>query len=70
MILGVDGSIMIADGKPRPCFHCFLEGFASLEGSHCFLTFADSCSAFVIIMISNPLLRTNDYKYALLLKIV
>ncbi|KAK4375561.1 hypothetical protein RND71_006238 [Anisodus tanguticus] len=31
-LVGVDGSIMIADGKPQPCFRCFLEGFASLEG--------------------------------------
>ncbi|OIT27758.1 hypothetical protein A4A49_22324 [Nicotiana attenuata] len=34
----VDGSIMIADGKPQPCFHCFLEGFASLEGLVHFVT--------------------------------
>lgn len=31
-LLGVDGSIMIADGKVAPCFHWFLEAYATLEG--------------------------------------
>lgn len=32
-LLGVDGSIMVADGQVRPCFHWFLEAYATLEGS-------------------------------------
>lgn len=31
-LLGVDGSIMIADGKVPPCSHWFLEAYAILEG--------------------------------------
>lgn len=31
-LLGVDGSIMVADGKVRPCFHWFWEAYATLEG--------------------------------------
>lgn len=31
-LLGVDGSIMVADGKVRPCFRWFWEAYATLEG--------------------------------------
>lgn len=49
----VDGSIMIADGKPQPCFHCFLEGFASLEGLTLLSHFCWQRSSFLIVMINS-----------------
>ena len=44
-LVGVDGSIMIADGKMPPYSHWFLEAYATLEGLSCFyisLLFASS----------------------------